>query len=118
MLSINGERYDVGWAEIKRSLRQTEKYRVTTEDGVTHREVLAVYVDFALSVGRFGRVEYDRLRQVLLGTAEVTLDIDGESLVGIFQNASDEVLTEDSDGLWWDNLTLEFVGTRPLPEVD
>ena len=117
MLKINGESYDVGWAGIKRSLRQVEKYRVTTEDGVTHREVQAVYMDFSLNIGRFGRDEYERLWQVLLAAAEVTVEIDGNTLTGIFQNVSDEVLTEDSEGLWWDNLTLEFTGTQPLPEV-
>lgn len=117
MFLLNGESYDVGWAGIKRSLRQVEKYRVTTEDGVTHREVQAVYVDFSLNIGNFGRAEYERLWQVLLSAAEVQVEVDGQTFVGIFQNVSDEVMTEDGDGLWWDNLTVDFLGTQPLPEV-
>ena len=114
MLKINGESVAVGLASIRRILRQVEKYRVTTEDGVTHREVQAVYIDFSLQIGNFGRVEYDRLWQVLLGTAEVQVEVDGQTRIGIFQNVSDEVLTEDGDGLWWDNLTVDFLGTQPL----
>ena len=87
-IKLNGTVYAVGVASVSRTLRRTEKYRVTTEDGRTHREGQATYMDFALNLGSFG--------------------------AAVFDNVSDEIITEDEDGVLWDNLTLSFTGTEPL----
>ena len=67
-IKLNGTVYAVGVASVSRTLRRTEKYRVTTEDGRTHREVQATYMDFALNLGSFGAAEYDRLMSLLRST--------------------------------------------------
>lgn len=114
-IRINGEGIALGVAEVQRSLRQREKYRVTTEDGVTHREVAATYVDFTLQLGNFGKAAYDRLWTLLAGCDEVyTVEVGGEVYTGFFDGISDELLTEDDEGLWWDNLSLSFVAAAPL----
>ena len=69
-IKLNGTVYAVGVASVSRTLRRTEKYRVTTEDGRTHREVQATYMDFALNLGSFGSAEYDRLMSLLRSTTD------------------------------------------------
>lgn len=114
-MKINGEEFNVGVANpLNRSLRALEKYRVTTEDGKTHREVQAVYRDFQFEIGNFGRAEYDRLIALLASGDEMRLEVDGKEYVGVFDGIADEAITEDEDGLWWDNLTLDFTATVPL----
>ncbi|MEG2096544.1 MAG: hypothetical protein RRY65_00100 [Pseudoflavonifractor sp.] len=119
-LKINGIEYAVGVASIARSFRKTEKYRVTTEDGVVHREVQATYADFALSIGNFGAAAYDRLMAALRASAgDITVELPGASsgvevYTGAFDTVSDEVITEDGGVTVWDNLTLSFTGTIPL----
>ena len=107
-------------ASVTRTLRRTEKYRVTTEDGRTHREVQATYMDFALNLGSFGAAEYDRLMSLLRSTTDdIAVELPSshtgtETYVGAFDSVSDEIITEDEDGVLWDNLTLSFTGTEPL----
>lgn len=119
-IKLNGTVYVVGVASVTRTLRRTEKYRVTTEDGRTHREVQATYMDFALNLGSFGSAEYDRLMSLLRSTTDdIAVELPSshtgtETYVGVFDNVSDEIITEDEDGVLWDNLTLSFTGTEPL----
>lgn len=119
-IKLNGTVYEVGVASVSRTLRRTEKYRVTTEDGRTHREVQATYMDFALNLGSFGSAEYDRLMSLLRSTTDdIAVELPSshtgtETYVGAFDSVSDEIITEDEDGVLWDNLTLSFTGTEPL----
>ena len=119
-VKLNGNLYAVGVASVTRSLRRKEKYRVTTEDGKTHREVQATYLDFALSLGNFGAAEYDRLMALLRSTTDdITVELPSsstavESYVGVFDTVKDEIISEDGDGVLWDNLTLSFTGTEPV----
>ena len=119
-VKLNGNIYTVGVASVSRSLRRKEKYRVTTEDGKTHREVQATYLDFALSLGNFGAAEYDRLMALLRSTTDdITVELPSsstgvESYVGVFDTITDEVISEDDNGVLWDNLSLSFTGTEPV----
>ena len=119
-IKLNGTVYAVGVASVTRTLRRTEKYRVTTEDGRTHREVQATYMDFALNLGSFGSAEYDRLMSLLRSTTDdIAVELPSshtgtETYAGAFDSVSDEIITEDEDGVLWDNLTLSFTGTEPL----
>ena len=119
-VKLNGTLYTVGVASVTRSLRRKEKYRVTTEDGKTHREVQATYLDFALSLGNFGAAEYDRLMALLRSTTDdITVELPSsstgvESYVGVFDTITDEVISEDDNGFLWDNLSLSFTGTEPV----
>lgn len=119
-IKINGAVYDVGVAGLARGLRRDEKYRVTTEDGVMHREVRGVYRDFTLSLGNFGKAAYDALMAALTAVDMVTVELPDAAAVtgqytGVFDSVTDEALTEEADGtVWWDNLALSFTGTVPL----
>lgn len=116
---IDGVEYNVGTAKLSRSYRKEYKYRVTTEDGVAHSEIRAVYVDFSLSLGNVDHAAYDRLMAALLaatGNVAVVLpsgSTGAETYTGEFDGISDEVITGDDTGLIWDNLTLDFIGTVP-----
>lgn len=117
---VNGMEYNVGTAAISRTLRKEYKYKVTTEDGVVHSEVRAVYVDFALSLGNVDAVDYDRLMAALLEAVEdVTVILpatrnSSETYTGTFDGVGDEIITQDDECTTWDNLTLNFTGTVPL----
>jgi hypothetical protein len=119
-VKLNGTVYNVGVASVSRSLRREEKYRVTTEDGKTHREVRATYLDFSLELGSFGKTEYDRLLSFLHSTTDdITVELprsatETESYTGVFDDITDEVISEDADGVLWDNLALSFTGTVPV----
>ena len=119
-VKLNGNIYTVGVASVARSLRRKEKYRVTTEDGKTHREIQATYLDFSLSLGNFGEAEYDRLMAFLRSTTDdITAELPSsstgvESYTGVFDAVKDEIIAEDGDGVLWDNLTLSFTGTVPV----
>ncbi len=117
---IDGVEYRVGTAKLSRSYRKEKKYEVTTEDGVAHSEVRAVYVDFSLALGNIDRIEYDRLMAVLLtASGQVTITLPGSSAgtqtyTGEFDGIGDEVIAENDTETVWDNLTLDFVGTVPV----
>ena len=119
-VKLNGTVYTVGLSSVSRALRRKEKYRVTTEDGRTHREVLATYMDFTLSLGSFGAAEYDRLMLFLRTTTDdITVELpssasETERYAGVFDGVTDEVITEDDSGALWDNLSLSFTGTVPV----
>lgn len=120
---INGEHWNVGVAALSRSLRRENKYRVTTEDGIVHREVRATYVDFTLRLGNVDAVTYDAFMALLRsarGDAELTVATGQgayESFTGEFDGISDSVLLENADGVFYDNLTLCFRGTVPVEVV-
>lgn len=120
VLKINGVEYAVGIASVARSIRRDEKYRVTTEDGVVHREVRATYMDFTLSLGNFGRAAYDGLIAALQSsTGDITVELSGasgevETYTGVFDSITDEIINDDGSEVLWDNLVLAFTGTVPV----
>ncbi len=119
-VKLDGVDYIVGVATVERSIRRKEKYRVTTEDGKTHREVQATYLDFTLSLGNFGPAEYDRLMSFLRGTTDnISVELpsgstESEIYIGVFDSITDEVISENDSGSLWDNLSLSFTGTEPV----
>ena len=117
---INGEAFTVGVAAVKRTFNIIEKYRVMTEDGAYHREIEGIYKNYALELGNVERAEYDRLIETLLSNKEsqkVTLP-DGQkgsiTYEAMFEGIEDEVVTEDADGVFFDNLTVTFTAKEPI----
>lgn len=117
---INGVEHNVGTAAVNRSLRKDYKYKVTTEDGVTHSEVRATYLDFALSLGNLDSAAYDHLMTALLGAdGDITITLPAsrngsETYTGQFDGVKDSLIAQNDDESFWDNLTLNFIGTVPL----
>ncbi len=119
-IKINGTVFDVGVAGVSRSFRRTEKYRVTTEDGIVHREVRATYLDATISLGNVGQTDYDALMELLRSAVnDVTVELprgaySTEDYVGTFEGIGDSVACDDGYEVIWDSLALSFVGTVPL----
>lgn len=119
-IKIDGVLYDVGTASVARTVRRDEKYRVTTEDGVVHREVRATYLDFVLSLGNFDQVDYDALMEAIQSTTDdMTIELpkngtQWETYTGVFDSITDSVVNDDGTTVTWDNLALSFTGTVPL----
>lgn len=119
MIEINGVSYAAEFSAISREKRTEYKYEVVTEDGRLHKEVRAVYWDYNLSIGNVDETSYDDLIAVLEQSDEVTVALPAgrasvRSFTGRFTGVSDEVITEDDDGIrLWDNLELEFEGSVP-----
>lgn len=108
---INGVLYSVGVASVMRSVRREEKYRVTTEDGVVHRELRATYIDFELSLVNFGSSEYDKLMYTLLTSSDVSVCLPNtstttETYTGAFDGIRDEICTQDARP---SGITLRFL---------
>ena len=124
MITINGKDFNVDFTKITRTLRKSYKYQVTTEDGVEHSELRAVYLDFALSIGNLDAESYDALMDLLRtspGDVVIKLPANrrGQSTyTGAFDGIQDELLTQDGDTYWWDSLTLNFRGTVPLSTTE
>ena len=120
MVTINGIDFNVDFTNITRSLRKSYKYQVTTEDGVEHSELRAVYMDFSLGIGNLDAEDYDTLMALLRTTpGEVTITLpagrQGETTyTGAFNGIQDELITQDGDTYYWDSLTLAFRGTVPI----
>lgn len=119
-IKINGVEYVVGVASVARSIRRNEKYRVTTEDGVVHREVQATYMDFTLTIGNFGQAAYDSLMEALRASTDgITVELPRSSSLletykGVFDSITDEIISDNGQEVTWDNLSLSFTGTSPL----
>lgn len=125
MVTINGIEFDVDFTKISRSMRKSYKYQVTTEDGVEHSELRAVYMDFSLEIGNLDAEGYDTLMDLLrTAPGDVTIKLpagrQGETTyTGTFSDIRDELITQDGDIYYWDSLTLAFRGTVPISaEVD
>lgn len=118
-IKIDGTIYAVGIAAVSRRIRRTEKYRVTTEDGVVHREVKATYIDFTLSLGNVGQAAYDALIAALrASTEDMTVELPSASTgveiyTGVFDGIGDSIANDDGTTVIWDSLSLAFTGTVP-----
>ena len=119
MFSINGMVFDVELAKLRRTLRQTEKYRVTTEDGVVHREVAATYYDYAIQLGGFDQAAYDAIMAELSRPAATAVFVvpDGQgevALEAIYSGVGDELAVDDGQTKYWEGLTLTLTAVNPL----
>lgn len=120
IFKINNISFKVGVVSMKRSVRKTYKYDVTTEDGVRHTEIRAIYPVYTLLLGSISQTDYDTLRSVLNtydDTVSVTLP-DGQEDVtfdAIAELSADALVFIESNGTRrWDNLTVTFTGVNPL----
>lgn len=120
MVTINGIDYNVDFTRVSRSYRKSYKYQLTTEDGVEHSEIRAVYLDFSLVIGNLDAVSYDALMAALLASpGDVTVVLPAnrngtETYTGTFSGIGDELITQNDDENFWDSLTLNFRGTVPV----
>ncbi len=120
IFAVNDIEFDVGISTMQRSLKKTYKYDVTTEDGVRHTEVKAIYPVYTLVLGSINQTDYDSLREAL-NTYEDTVSVtlpDGQNNItfdAVADLGTDSLIFIESDGTRrWDNVTVTFTGVNPI----
>ena len=120
IFAVNDTEFDVGITTMQRSVKKTYKYDVTTEDGVRHTEVKAIYPVYTLVLGSINQTDYDRLREAL-NTYEDTVSVtlpDGQNNItfdAVADLGTDSLIFIESDGTRrWDNVTVTFTGVNPI----
>lgn len=121
MITIDGTSYDIPIVSLKRKADFLDKYAERTEDGLLHRELIGVYFNYELKLGRTNDVAaYAAFWQKLTEAEEfhtVTVpDEDGSyTFTAYFSNVSDELVRSDSNFAtsFWRNLTVNFIAKSP-----
>ena len=120
IFAVNDIEFDVGISTMQRSLKKTYKYDVTTEDGVRHTEVKAIYPVYTLVLGSINQTDDDSLREAL-NTYEDTVSVtlpDGQNNItfdAVADLGTDSLIFIESDGTRrWDNVTVTFTGVNPI----
>ena len=120
IFAVNDIEFDVGITTMQRSVKKTYKYDVTTEDGVRHTEVKAIYPVYTLVLGSINQTDYDSLREAL-NTYEDTVSVtlpDGQNNItfdAVADLGTDSLIFIESDGTRrWDNVTVTFTGVNPI----
>ena len=120
-LVIDGTTFDIPVIAIRRRADFLDKGDGTqrTMDGVLHRELIGVYFNYELQLGRTHDVtEYASLWDKLTEPEEfheVTVpDESGNyTFTAYFSNVADELLKEAEAQNFWKNLTVNFIAKSP-----
>ncbi len=120
MIIIDGITYDVPVKRIRRAADFLDKYAERTEDGVLKRELIGVYFNYQLELGRTtNTTEYAALWLKLTEPVEfheVTVpDEDAAPLTftAYFAGVSDELRKETDVKTFWQDLTVNFISESP-----
>lgn len=119
MFKIDGKEYNVPIEKVDRSFRKENKYEITTDDGVNHREVRAIYVDYSINIGFLDETAYyDLINDITnkktsyiaeLPYNKETITIDCDIIL-----TGDGILVDDGVYRMWDGLSIKFESNKPL----
>lgn len=119
-LDIDGEHFDVDVFGVNRTADFLDRYAKRTDDGVLHRELIGVYINYELQIGApLHLTEYDRLWHKLTETEEFhTVTVPGEggqfTFTAYFSSVKDHLLLVDRQGkVHWDGLAVKFIAKAP-----
>jgi hypothetical protein len=118
-LIIDGNSYDVEVKKIRRRADFLDKFAERTNAGKLHRELIGVYFNYQLQLGRTSdTAEYERLWLKLTEPQEfhtvVVPDEAGDfEYVAYFSNVGDELLKQKGVRNFWKNLTVNFIAREP-----
>lgn len=120
MIIIDGITYDVPVKRIRRAADILDKYAERTEDGILHRELIGVYFNYQLELGRTtNTTEYAALWLKLTEPVEFhTVTVPDEdatplTFTAYFANVSDELRKETDVKTFWQDLTVNFISKSP-----
>jgi hypothetical protein len=119
MIIIDGVSYNIPVISLKRKAEFLDKFAERTEDGILHRELIGVYFNYQLELGRGSSASvYAALWQKLTEAEEfhsVTVwDEDGTyTFTAYFSNVSDELKRIKGAVYFWRNLTVNFIAQSP-----
>ena len=119
-ITIDGQYFDVPFASVKRSADVLDKYAERSDDGVLHREVLGVYINYVITFGIIDDEDlYNRLFDKLTEPVEfhtISIPNRGDQAFefhGYIAKVSDEMLKVYDESIQWQNLTCSMVQERP-----
>lgn len=120
MIIIDGVRYEkIGVLSLKRKGEFLDKYAERTADGVLQRELIGVYINYQLQItSDMEMEEYNALWDVLTApekwhTVTVPSKSGGYTYTAYFSNVADEARIVENGIAKFDNLTVNFIATRP-----
>ena len=119
MLIIDGTDYDVPIVSIKRKAEFLDKYGERTVDGVLHREMIGVYINYYIQFGTGSDVDaYAALWEKITEAEEFhTISIpDGDGVhefTGYFSNISDKMFRYKDPQAFYKDLTLNIISRDP-----
>lgn len=121
MISIDGIVYNVPVISLRRKGQFLDKYAERTEDGELHRELIGVYFNYELNLGRSINIPdyaalWDKLTEpVEFHTVIVPDGTEGEEFefTAYFSNVADELIKTEAAKNFWKNLTVNFIAKSP-----
>ena len=112
--------YDIPVKRIRRTADFLDKYAERTEDGILHRELIGVYFNYQLELGRTtNTTEYAALWLKLTEPVEFhTVTVPDEdaaplTFTAYFAGVSDELRKETDVKTFWQDLTVNFIAQSP-----
>lgn len=119
MIKIDGITYNVPIVSLKRKADFLDKYANRTEDGILKRELIGVYFNYQLQLGRTTSIpEYAKLWKKLTEPVEfhtVTVpDEEGDyTFTAYFSSVGDELRIIQGAKRFWKSLTVNFTSQAP-----
>jgi hypothetical protein len=120
MITIDGTSYNIPVISIKRKADFLDKYAWRTLDGVLHRELIGVYFNYQLQLGRTNDLSvYSALWDKLTEPVEFhTVTVPGiggttYTFTAYFSSVGDEMLKLKDNIGYWKSLTVHFIGKSP-----
>jgi len=119
MLTIDGIIYNIPVIELSRSADFLDKYAERTESGDLERELIGVYFNYKLKLGRSrDPAEYARLWRKLTEPEEFhTVVVPDESgsytFTAYFSSVGDKFRRTEGNKNFWGDLTVNFTAKSP-----
>jgi hypothetical protein len=120
MLTIDGTDYNIPVLKITRKAEFLDKYARRTQDGILHRELIGVYFNYQLELGRTRDISlYAALWAKLTESTEFhTVTVPDESgdytFTAYFSAVADELEKQASSANYWKNLKVHFIAKEPV----
>lgn len=120
MITVDGTSYNVPIESLKIKGEFLDKYAERTQDGVLHRELIGVYFNYELKMGRPStNAIFSAFWQKLSEPTEfhtiVLPDDDGDFTFSAYVSGLSAELLKDygSSNKKWKNLTVNFIAKSP-----
>jgi hypothetical protein len=119
MIRIDGTNYNVPVVSLKRTADVLDKSAFRSEDGVLHRELIGVYFNYQLQLGRTYNVAdyaalWNKITEAVPFHEVVVPDESGDyTFTAYIANVSDELIRTEAAANFWKNLTINFIARSP-----
>lgn len=119
-ITIDGTAYAVNVVECKRTVNTLDRFAERTQDGVLHRELIGVYINYVVTLGKPTNsadvTAYANFWNAISQAVE-NHDVvmpDGYSFTAyIGDGASDSIRRIHNATVFWENLSVAFIAVEP-----